>query len=438
MKQQTTYTLQRGNIRFVAGLHWQYLPLRGRRNMRLRAKEAHATHWASLPTGDDQAQGTLLGTAIITDKATRKSGRLASMALAVLPALPEACYGVFPLPNGQYWFVAVSDGMLSPFGDIVGDEVTIRTAVSNFLDITPTPATPATPAANWSIYAPSGFFPDKEVDDKELYALIDNKIGLRRARLYQTHNPQALWLWSIAAVALAAGYVGYSVWETHQEEARIAVAQAALMARQQLEKQAPADNLKPWAIQPRFPPMLNACSHVWKDAQISIAGWVFNTATCDADGKITLHYTLPPGGTVGDFALRLPVLYGSDIQPVFNIPGSADDAAFSLPVLLSPPEKPETLLPGNQQIQHLTSYAQRINARLRLSEMDASTQLTQGNVQNLPWRTYSFTFITDIPPDRLFAPTRFNSSGIRASSITTTLKNNRLEYTIEGLLYANR
>lgn len=434
MKQQTTYTLQDGSTWLVAGLHWQYLPLRGRRSMRLRAKEAHATHWAALPTGDGQAQGTLLGTVTLTDKTRRKGGRhrLASMALAVLPALPEACYGVFPLPDGQYWFVAVSDGMLSPFGDIVGDDAAIRIAVSNFLQIT------SEPPAGWTIYAPSGFFPEQGTEDKALSTLTDNKVGLRRARLSKTHNPQMLWLWGIAVVALGVGYTGYSTWQTHQEEARIAAAQAALMARQQLEQQAPADNLKPWATQPRFPPMLSACSSVWKDAQISIAGWVFNTATCDAYGKITLHYTLPNGGTVGDFALRLPVLYGADIQPVFNIPGSADDASFALSVSLSPPEHPEALLPGSQQIQHLTSYAQRINARLRLSEMDASTQLTQGDVQSLPWRTYSFTFITDIPPDRLFAPTRFNSSGIRASSITTTLKNNRLEYTIEGLLYANR
>ncbi len=434
MKQQTTYTLQNGSAWLVAGLHWQYLPLRGRRSMRLRAKEAHATHWATLPTGDGQAQGTLLGTVTLTDKTRRKGGRhtLTSMALAVLPALPEACYGVFPLPDGQYWFVAVSDGMLSPFGDIVGDDAAIRIAVSNFLQIT------SEPPAGWTIYAPSGFFPEQGAEDKALSTLTDNKVGLRRARLSKTHNPQMLWLWGIAVVALGAGYTGYSAWQTHQEEARIAAAQAVLMARQQLEQQAPADNLKPWATQPRFPPMLSACSRVWKDAQISIAGWVFNTATCDAHGKITLHYTLPNGGTVGDFALRLPVLYGSDIQPVFNIPGSADDASFALPVSISPPEHPEALLPGSQQIQHLTSYAQRINARLRLSEMDVSTQLTQGDVQSLPWRTYSFTFITDIPPDRLFAPTRFNSSGIRASSITTTLKNNRLEYTIEGLLYANR
>jgi hypothetical protein len=433
MKQQTTWTSRSGNVWLIAGLSWQYLPVRGHRGMRLRAKEADATHWAELLTDDGRSQGTLLGTVTLTDKSILKRGRhkLVSLALTALPSLPGESYGVFALPTGQYWFVAVSNGMLSPFGDIVGDEQTIRTAVSNFLNISPSPE------VGWTVFAPSGFFPDLKAEEKTLSELTENKSAQRRARLQKTHKTRTLWLCAATGVAVVGGYLLVSFWQHYQEEERVAAAQAALQARQQQEGGTPANNLKPWAKQPRFPVMLSACSTVWKAAQISIAGWIFNTATCGADGKIALHYTLPSGGTVGDFAARLPVIYGPDIQPEFNIPGRADDASFTLAVPLSPPAAPEPLLPGNLQIQHLTSYAQRINAQLRISELDTNTQLSQGNVQNLPWRTFSFTFITDIPPDRLFAPTRFNSSGIRASRIMTTLKNNRLEYTIEGHLYAN-
>ncbi|UJT80925.1 type 4b pilus protein PilO2 (plasmid) [Edwardsiella piscicida] len=430
MKQQTTWTLQTNGAWLVAGLSWQYLPLRGRRSMRLRAKEAGVSHWAEILADDGQSQGTLLGTVNVTDRMERKHS-LASMALATIPALPQYCYAVFSLSPGKFWFVAVSDGMLSPLSDIVGDESVIRTATSHFLQIS------ATPSEGWTVYAPSGFFPELEAEEKTLAELVSIKTNLRRARLHRTHNPQLLWLWGISAVIVAGGYLLLTTWQKHEEEARIAAAHAALVARQQELSKAPADSLKPWAKLPPLPIMLNACSSVWKKVPISIAGWIFNTAMCSSNGIITLHYSLPSGGTVGDFASRLPIIYGQDIQPVFNIPGSADDAAFTLPVPLTKPDHPEKLLPGNQQIQHLTSYAQRINARLRLNELNASTQLTQGNVENIPWRTYSFTFITDIPPDRLFASTRFNSSGIRASGIITTLKSNRLEYTIEGLLYAN-
>lgn len=429
MTQQTTYTLHHQQTGLVAGLHWQYLPLRGARHLRLRAKEAHASHWAALLTGDGKAQGSLLGTIALND---RPRHPVASLALAVLPALPAACYGVFPLPNHQYWFVAVRDGTLSPFGDVVGNEDTVRTAVANFLHST------SAPPVGWTVYAPPGFFSDRETQDQALPALLDIPASLRRARLHKTHNPQMRWLWGIAVVALGSGVAGYSAWQTHQENARIAAAQTALLAKQQRARQAPADSIKPWATQPALPALLSACSTVWKAAPISLAGWVFNTATCEARGHITLHYSLPKGGTVGDFAQRLHAVYGTAIQPRFNIPGGADDAAFTLPVPLIRPEHPEVLLPEDQQIQHLTSYAQRINARLRLGEQNTATRGTQGEDHPLPWRTYSFTLITDIPPDRLFAPARFDSRGIRASRITTMLKNTRLEYTIEGLLYANR
>jgi hypothetical protein len=431
MKQQTTWTLPTSGAWLVAGLNWQYLPLRGRRGMRLRAKAASATHWAEMLTDDGQSQGTLLGTIAITNKAELKH-RFTSMALAILPALPRSCYAVFALSPDTYWFIAVNDGMLSPLSDIVGDEHAIRTAAANFLHIS------GSPPEGWTVYAPCGFFPASEAEEKPLAALTGNNVGLRRARLHSTRPPQFLWVWGISVVAVVAGYLLLSAWQRHNEEARVAVVRAALLARQQAASKAPADSLKPWAKQPRLPSMLNACSTVWKAAHISIAGWIFNTATCDARGKITLDYTLPRGGTVGDFAARLPVIYGQDIKPQFNIPGGADDAVFALPVMLTPPKRPESLRQGSLQIQRLTSYAQRLNAPLRLSELDTSTPLTQGTVQHLPWRTFSFTFITDIPPDRLFTPGRFNSDGFRAATIMTRLKNNRLEYTVEGILYANK
>lgn len=428
-----TYTLQTGHAWLIAGLQWQYLPLRGRRSMRLRARGEDANYWAAIITGDGQAQGTLLGTINIEDKKLVKHGRLelASMALTAMSGLPDNCYAVFPLPDDRFWFVAISEGMLSPFGDIVGDKETIQNAVNNFLQIT------SAPEGGWMVYAPEEFFPGLVTAEIVLDVLLNNKSGIRRARLHKTHDQRALWIWGLAAVAILVGYTSYNAWQNHLEKVQIETAHAALIAQQEQQKAKPTDTLKPWAKQPMFPDMLTACSSVWKKAQISIAGWVFNTARCDVKGNITLHYSLPNGGTVGDFAARLPMLYGQSIQPVFNIPGAADDASFVLPVPLTSPANPEPLLPGTQQIQNLTSYAQRTNAQLRLAELDATTQLSQGEPRSLAYRTYSFTFITDIPPDRLFATTRFDSSGMRAASITTSLKNSRLEYTIEGVLYAN-
>ncbi|MDE9571589.1 type 4b pilus protein PilO2, partial [Xenorhabdus bovienii] len=104
-----------------------------------------------------------------------------------------------------------------------------------------------------------------------------------------------------------------------------------------------------------------ACSKVWEKAPISIAGWIFDSSTCNNSGSITLNYSLPRGGTIGDFTVRLPLFY-SEIKSTFNILGGANSASFTLPFSLVPPAHPESLLSGDQQIQNLTSYAQRINA----------------------------------------------------------------------------
>jgi len=60
-----------------------------------------------------------------------------------------------------------------------------------------------------------------------------------------------------------------------------------------------------------------------------------------------------------------------------------------------------------------------------------------GNIVDLPWRTYSFQLDTDIPPENLFG-SDINKSGIRLNTITMTLSNARLHYTLEGTLYATR
>ncbi len=220
MAQQATpeqFCLQIGRTWLFAGLSWQYLPLHGRRSMRLRAREAKANHWSSLPIGDGKVRGSLLGTVDITDKSLLRPSRhiLASMALTVLPALSEDCYAVFQLPHDRYWFVAVSDGMLSPFCDMVGNEETIRTAVNIFLQINPVPAN------GWTVYAPAGFYPEIETEECELAPLVANKVSLRRARLYKTHNRHALWVQAGVAIVLLGCYWGYATWQAHLKRSRV-------------------------------------------------------------------------------------------------------------------------------------------------------------------------------------------------------------------------
>lgn len=422
MESQEQYLYPGPHARLVAGLHWQFLPVGGRRGMRLRAREENASHWVALPlTG-----GTLLGTVSLPGITRGKA--LASLALQLQPLLPPDGYAVFTLPDGRYWFTAAHAGRLSMFADVAGDEDVVRAAVDRFLQATPEPE------AGWSVNGPAGFFPGTDAQTLTLAALVAGK-SLRHARLQATANTRARLLQLVALGVLAGGY---GLWHLHlaqQEQARIAAARAALQAEQQQE--AAGAQQKPWAGSRTLPVTLTQCETALRQVPLSVAGWTFSTADCQEDGTLSLHYALPPGGTVSDFAARLPEYY-ANASPVFNIPGNADDASFTLEVPMPVPAAPEDIPDGDTQIRRLTSYAQRLGAQLRLTEDGPLTQVVGDQTLTLPWKLYSFTFITPIPPDRLFAGARFDSRGMRLTHVATALQNSRLVYTLEGKLYANR
>ncbi|MGJ3447699.1 type 4b pilus protein PilO2 [Enterobacter sp. PTB] len=422
MESQEQYLYPGPHARLVAGLHWQFLPVGGRRGMRLRAREENASHWVALPlTG-----GTLLGTVSLPGVTRGKP--LVSLALQLQPLLPPDGYAVFALPDGRYWFTAAREGRLSMFADVAGDEAVVRAAVDRFLQATPEPE------AGWSVNGPAGFFPGTDAQTLTLAALVAGK-SLRHARLQATANTRARLLQLVALGVLAGGY---GLWHLHlaqQEQARIAAARAALQAEQQQE--AVGAQQKPWAGSRALPVTLTQCETALRQVPLSVAGWTFSTADCQEDGTLSLHYALPPGGTVSDFAARLPEYY-ANASPVFNIPGNADDASFTLEVPMPVPAAPEDIPDGDTQIRRLTSYAQRLGAQLRLTEDGPLTQVVGDQTLTLPWRLYSFTFITPIPPDRLFAGARFDSRGMRLTHVATALQNSRLVYTLEGKLYANR
>lgn len=422
MESQEQYLYPGDRTRLVAGLHWQFLPVSGKRGMRLRAREENATHWVAVPLAGG---GTLLGTVGLAGAAHGKP--LASLALQMQPLLPPDGYAVFALPDGRYWFTAAHEGRLSMFADVVGDDAVVRAAAERFIQATPAPE------AGWSVNGPEGFFPG-ESQALTLSDLVEGK-PLRHARLQATASTQARLL-QLGLLGAALG--GYGLWHLHQahlEQARIAAARAALAAEQQ--QQAAGAQQKPWAGSLRLPATLTQCETALRQVPISVAGWTFATADCLQDGTLTLHYALPPGGTVSDFAARLPEYYAT-ASPVFNIPGNADDASFTLNVPMPAAGPPEDIPGGDTQIRRLTSYAQRLGAQLRLTEDGPLTQVVGDQTLTLPWKLYSFTFITPIPPDRLFAGDRFDSRGMRLSQVTTTLQNSRLIYTLEGKLYANR
>jgi len=420
--------LPSGKYALIAGLHWQWVPARGRRRMRIEARDQLASHWIALPAGTADEPAAWLGL-LGDDAVTLPTGRrVASLAAALTGRVPADCWGVFMLPGGQWWFMAMTGGHPSPYGDVTGDAATVTRAADLFC------AQVQAPAAGWTVFDPDALLGQPDARREPLAALLSGSVPAR-ARLQKTDSRTAQRL-MLAMVVLGAAVWGGNYWLAAKKQAEHdAWVQAELVRARQNAAAKPASLARPWGGQPDFPGMLTACVHQWRLAPLSIAGWVFSQVTCEATGQLTLHYALPDGGTVGDFAARLPELYGPDAQATFNMPGPSDDASFKEAVRFTP-SPAETLLPGDEQLRRMTSYAQRLRANLRFSEPVVLTRLVGQEKVPLPWKRYSFTFITDIPPDRLFDAARFPGNGLRLSSVKAELHGSRLTYTLEGMLYA--
>lgn len=419
-----------GKTALIAGLQWKWLSVRGRRRMRIEARDQFAGYWVALPAGTSDEPATWLGCFADDEAMLPRGKRLASLSAAVLGSVPADCWGIFLLPAGKYWFMAVTGGNPSPYGDVVGDAATALRAAEKFRSLV------QTPSAGWTVFDPDSMLDLPDARRERLDALIPTSVPAR-ALLNKTDSHTTSRLIMLGVVCVAAAWYGNHLLEVRKKAEHDAWVQAELTRARVAAALKPASLSKPWGSQPDFSGMLSACVKQWRQAPLSIAGWVFRRATCEATGQLTLHYALPDGGTVGDFATRLPQLYGPGMQAVFNMPGPSDDASFKEQVRFAS-APPEALLPGDEQLRRMTSYAQRLRANLRFSEAVQLTQTVGQEQVPLPWKRYSFTFITDIPPDRLFYATRFPGNGLRLSSVKAELHSSRLTYTLEGMLYAEK
>ncbi|MBD8145910.1 type 4b pilus protein PilO2 [Pantoea agglomerans] len=419
-----------GKYALIAGLHWQWVAARGRRRLKIEARDQQASYWLALPAGTADEPATWLG-ALADDAAPMPKGkRPASLAAAVLGSIPADCWGIFLLPGGNYWFMAVTGGHPSPYGDVTGNAAAVLRAAELFRDTSPAPS------AGWVVFDPDSMLNMPDARREQLADLIPATVP-PRALLNKTDSRTTSRLLLLGGVCVVAAWYGNHMLEARKTAQHEAWVQAELTRAREAAALKPATLAKPWGGQPDFSGMLSACVKQWRQAPLSIAGWVFSQATCESSGQLTLHYALPDGGTVGDFATRLPQLYGPGIKAVFNMPGPSDDASFSESVHFTS-ALPETLLPGDEQLRRMTSYAQRLRANLRFSEPVLLAQTVGQDQIPLPWKRYSFTFITDIPPDRLFDASRFPGNGLRLSSVKAELHSSRLTYTLEGMLYADK
>ncbi|EED7772949.1 type 4b pilus protein PilO2, partial [Salmonella enterica subsp. houtenae] len=292
------HVIDHEKVHYVAGLNWQVIEPQSAGRSRKQAKAEGAEHYLVWR----QPDRVLLGMTVLSAvQEVRDRQAYRSLALHVLPLLPEDGYAVIPLSETSLWFVATLGGQLSPLSDIVGSTEQIKKAIDVFVTMNPLPA------AGWQIIAPDGFLQGETQPPPALTDWLSRDKTRRTPRLSPTSVKAAAGLWIALLVLLIAGHFGWQYLQERRENAEIAAAQAALAAKRAAAKS--GSQPRPWASQPRFNTVLRTCHNHWKTLPLSIAGWTFAQAQCSPAGSLSANYALPEGGTVADFARRLPYWY---------------------------------------------------------------------------------------------------------------------------------
>ena len=115
-KLHNIYVVDHEKGHYVAGLNWEVITAQSTRRSRKKAHGEGADHYLVW-----RAEKSLLGMAALSAFSENKDRQpYRSLALHLLPQLPQNGYIVLPLSETQWWFVAMLGGQLSPLSDIVG------------------------------------------------------------------------------------------------------------------------------------------------------------------------------------------------------------------------------------------------------------------------------------------------------------------------------
>ncbi|MBA0170413.1 type 4b pilus protein PilO2 [Pectobacterium versatile] len=421
-KEQLSTVMPEGRRGWVAGLKW--VPETAISRRRFSLFSAHpGTHRIAL--GKKGAR--VSGYARTTKQHQRRS--LYSLAAAFCLFAGDNSYGIYPIDETRWVFLASQNGQPAVMGDVVGTLDEVLAAQALFLSFNDAPD------GGWAVVAEPDFPLDLLSLAKSL-SLIQRK----QTRLVKLTSLTTL---AVVLLALTLGSAGAWFWQYTIEQAeQEAVALAALRAEQAKVRQK-IQSLQtlphPWATMLPAPYFLSRCYFVRKPLPVSIAGWRLTTGECIRDG-MRLRYEARPGSTISDFDRRSQQLLGQNA--VFNFLEGGKTGLVFIPFITDnepTPWRDEAVpLPGVQLMRFL-SHFQRRNIDVPLSEVvpPARAPGTSADEPVQDWHEYLFTVNSKLAPEWIL--TDFDDTGIRLDSITFSLSaEGQFDYQIKGHIYAQK
>jgi hypothetical protein len=234
----------------------------------------------------------------------KSPGKLKSLAAIVVEHRPSPWRGLFELPDGRFWYIAVRDMQVIPGGDEIGTAEELRAVRARHAKM-------------------SGFPEELKGTIESLAEIVGNTAKAPVLRDLLRRKWVRIALIAGLVVELAGAAIGYSVYVGMKEKAEqeaLAAQKRAIAAAVQAHNDAEA-RILPWTREPMPAESLGACASAWS-GQLSKSGWTLAAWQCQVSQTgltITRNWsraggvaadapgTLAPDGQASVETLQVPV-----------------------------------------------------------------------------------------------------------------------------------
>lgn len=370
-------------------------------------------------------------------KSTQKLRGVYSLAAALSGQLGDNWIGIFDLGDDRFAFMAVHNGLVMVGRDMVADRATVEAEFNDVFNLLSNESTTEKWTDTGRIVAPPDW--DFAHDHSTLEQLLNpkqlrNEHRLRPLRFNLT--AREIILIAVTLALIAGGAYGFLAWQKHkQEQATVEATAQRLALEEELQRQAAASIVKPWATQPQVATFLQACAEHWRSTPLAVGGWIFKAGTCSATGAAATFSRPENGTTMSQFA-DAAAAAGLPVPQVYDV-----GATGLFVKVLRFENKPAEALPDNTAtLQAITASVQQTaesaNSTLTLTEKPWEAPPEQPQAPAPDWKTTTFQLQTLLTPEALFAS--IPHAGIRIREITTSLNADTAEltWTITGEIYA--
>jgi hypothetical protein len=420
---------------FVSGLYWQTM-------LKVRSYEAEAKEIGK-SIGMDIV--TIRRTSMVIQAGFAPQGKGAlkgmySLAAALAHVLGDTWIGAFPVDvaSDRYAFVAVLDGAIMPGREFIGTREDVEQALRE------THSLVEGQRKKWErVIAPAEFeFGGKALSLVELLQpkQLKPSAKLKPLTFGMTKREILVAAGVIVGVSLMLGIGLFAkhTYDKRQDEARAAKAKkemAALAATSAAKPAAIQAPVRTWTKQPTAIEASNACDKALGQLPLAVRSWVFDTATCGADGKVSAVYKQGNGGPLDVFLSAARERFGSSAALQIAQNYKSVTVFVSYPVARS---SDDALLHEVDATTLFVSHFRGLDIEVAPVPVAPPPPPPEGTpAPPAPdWRVFTYSFDAKLPPSMTLAGMELN--GLRLKSVDLKLTDGstpEFTWTTTGELY---